>query len=264
MALLHIVGNAFRVCDRDLADSIRENDWRSVLLNLALITAMVIGIALVAMLLIFLALHFWWVLLVGAFAYWGVSALASNGNRTSGGNSGGNNDNGNINFIYVELLRQQAKEIYPEVCKFVFKVLVAVSAYTIISRKHDLREIETPVTNGEHFYLAGYNQDIVIFQFEVETDEEATPEKADDLREDLQRYGLKYIDEHPMLRFPEAGGRAPFEFLSVHPLGRRVGIDVVLTTAASIPLIDASRRARLERRMKQERVRPYVDEEYGE
>ena len=51
------------------------------------------------------------------------------------------------------------------------------------------------------------------------------------------------------------------EVLDVKPLGGHVCIDVVLTTAASIPLIEARRRARVER---QQKAQTYMDADYGE
>ena len=67
-----------------------------------------------------------------------------------------------------------------------------------------------------------------------------------------------------MLISPEAGGRAPVEVLGVKNCGSRVLIDFVFTTKKAIPMIDACRRARIERQKRQERPRPYIDDDYGE
>lgn len=67
-----------------------------------------------------------------------------------------------------------------------------------------------------------------------------------------------------MLISPEAGGRAPVEVLGVKNCGSRVLIDFVFTTKKAIPMIDSRRHARAERRVKQEPIRPYIDEDYGE
>ena len=50
-----------------------------------------------------------------------------------------------------ELARQRAKELYPFVLSWMFRVLNAVSSFTGIDRKHDVHEIETASSSGDHF-----------------------------------------------------------------------------------------------------------------
>lgn len=165
--------------------------------------------------------------------------------------------------VAVVLARQRAKELYPTVLAFMFRVMMAVSQNNVIKRVGDPHDIETSAVTGEHFYMTG---EVAVYQFECKVDGEVTQAQADAIRDDLQKYGANYIRDYPMIISPEAGGRTPFEVLTVHALGNRVCIDVVLTTKASIKLIDTSRRARAERQVREEQERPipYVDPDYGE
>ena len=165
------------------------------------------------------------------------------------------------NEIDEELARQRAQELYPVVLSLMFRIFGAVAAFTSVSRKHDVREIETATTNGEHFYMQG---EVPIYQFELDLENEVSQEQADDLRDKLQDYGLKFVSDYPMLISPDSGGRSALEVLTVHPLGHRICVDVVLTTAASIPIIDARRRARAERKNFTVKAPHYIDKDYGE
>lgn len=160
-----------------------------------------------------------------------------------------------------ELARERARELYPSVCSLMFRVLIAVSAFTVIDRKHDIHEIETATQNGDHFYMEGA---VAVYQFELDLENEVTQEQADHLRDKFQEYGRKFIGDYPMLISPDSGGRSAVEVLAVHPLGHRICIDVVQTTAASIPMIENRRRARAERLNSPTRPTRYVDEDYGE
>ena len=46
--------------------------------------------------------------------------------------------------------------------------------------------------------------------------------------------------------------------------GKQIVIDYVFTSTKSMEMIDARRRARVERQIKQERPAPYTDPDYGE
>lgn len=165
------------------------------------------------------------------------------------------------NNVDVELARQRAKELYPFVLAWLFRVWNAVSSFSGIGRKRDVHEIETASPSGEHFYMNGV---VAVYQFELECENEIEQDQADRLLDKLQRYGQKYICEYPMLISPDAVGRSAMEVLAVHPLGHRICIDVVQTTTASVAMIDGRRRARIERRsITTERPR-YVDSDYGD
>lgn len=160
-----------------------------------------------------------------------------------------------------ELARERARELYPSVLDLMFRVLVAVSSFTVIDRKRNTHEIETATPSGDHFYMEGA---VAVYQFELDLENEVTQEQADYLRGKLQEYGRKFIGDYPMLVSPDSGGRSALEVLAVHPLGHRICIDVVQTTAASIPMIENRRRARAERRNSLTHPTRYIDEDYGD
>lgn len=165
------------------------------------------------------------------------------------------------NKVDEELARQRAQELYPFVLALMFQTLVAVSSFTIVDRKHGIHEIETATYNGNHFYMDGA---VPIYQFELDLKDEVNQEQADHLRDKLQEYGQKYISDYPMLISSDSRGRSALEVLAVHSLGHRICVDVVLTTAASIPIIDARRRARAVRKNFTGEVPRYIDKDYGE
>lgn len=173
--------------------------------------------------------------------------------------SGGDNAVGGK--IGEELARERARELYPSVRSLMFRVLTAVSAFTMIDRKHDIHEIETATQNGDHFYMEGA---VAVYQFELDLENKVTEEQADYLRDKLQEYGRKFIGDYPMLVSPDSMGRSALEVLTVYPLGHRICVDVVLTTAASIPMIDNRRRARAERKNAPTQATRYVDKDYGD
>lgn len=159
-------------------------------------------------------------------------------------------------YLEIEIARIRAREIYPFLLAFMFQVDCAVSQEGIIRRMGNPHDIETQAINGEHFYLQGV---VPVFQFEVFAEEEITLELADTIRDDLQKTGENYIGEHVELISEDAVGRTPFEILRVQPLGKRACVEVVLTTAASIPLIDKTRRARIERQLRQKQNQGQAD-----
>lgn len=161
----------------------------------------------------------------------------------------------------IELARQAAMDMQEYALGFMLRVLIAISSFTPIIRPSDTRGIEVHSNNGASFYM---KDNIVIYQAEVEVEGEITPEVEDTIQREAQRYAQKYIVDYPMLISPEAGGRAPVEVLGVKNCGNRVLIDYVFTSAKSVDMIDARRRARVERQMRQERPAPYTDPDYGE
>lgn len=172
----------------------------------------------------------------------------------------GNNDNFD-NEVDEELAYQRGLEMQTYAMSFMLRVLVAISSFTAVNRPRTERDIEAPSSDGASFYMKG---GVVVYLAEVEVDGEITPEVETILQREIQRYALKYIVDYPMLISPEAGGRAPVEVLGVKNCGNRVLVDFVFTTNKALDLIDARRRARIERQKRQERPRPYIDEDYGE
>ena len=244
-----VANAALAVSERNWPDFFKEFG-----LMLAALLAPVVGTALLVM-----ALNRWkkaiLLLVMGSIfvASYRMNHPVSAGSGDIGGKAG------------EELARERARELYPFVLDLMFRVLIAVSSFTIIDRKRDTHEIETAAPNGDHFYLEKYlEKAIAVYQFELDLENEVTQEQADYLRGKLQEYGRKFIGDYPMLISPDSGGRSAVEVLAVHPLGHRICIDVVQTTAASIPMIENRRRARAERLNSPTRPTRYVDEDYGD
>lgn len=166
-----------------------------------------------------------------------------------------------VTDVDIELARQAAMDMQGYALSFMLRVLIAISSFTPVIRPRNTHDIEVRSSDGASFYM---KDDVVIYQAEAEVEGEITPEVEDTLQRTLQDYAQKYIADYPMLISPEAGGRAPVEVLGVKNCGSRVLIDYVFTSAKSVDMINARRRARVERQMKQERPAPYTDPDYGE
>ena len=252
-ALLRWAVHTFQVFDNDLADSIKDKDVPSVILNLGLIGLMILGIFLAVIALIYLAFKFWWIFFIGFVVIEGIFALVNKGStNASEAVSGG---------VDIELARQKALDMQGFALGLMLRVLVDVSSFMPVIRPRNLHNIEVRSTDGASFYM---KDGIVIYQAEAEMEREITPEVEDTIQRETQRYAQKYIPDYAMLISPKAGGRAPVEVLGVKNCGSRVLIDFVFTTKKAIPMIDACRRARIERQKRQERPRPYIDDDYGE
>lgn len=252
-ALLSIIINAFKICDHDLAESIKDKDGRSIILNLGLIILMVLGIVIAVIALVYLAFKFWWIFFIGFVIVEGVFALVNK--------CGTNTPDIVPDDVNVELARQQAMDMQGYALSLILRVLIAISSFTPVIRPRNTHDIEVRSTDGASFYM---KDNIVIYQAEVEVEGEITPEVEDTIQRETQRYAQKYIPDYAMLISPEAGGCAPVEVLGVKNCGSRVLIDFVFTTKKAIPMIDARRRACAERQVKQGRIRPYIDEDYSE
>lgn len=254
IVIIQKIIRGFNTCGEDMADGIKTDNWKQAFLNLGLIILLGLGCLAGATVLLYLALRYWWILLIGAFIVWGIQALFENGSTTTTGT--GETD------IDVELARQRGLELQPYAIGLMLRVLIAISAFTAICRPRTERDIEVRMgDDGASFYMKG---SILVYQAEVEVEGEITPEVEDTIHRETQRYILKYVVDYPMLISPEAGGHAPVEILGVKNCGNRVLIDFVFTTEKSIPMINARRRARLERQKRQERLGQYTDPDYGE
>lgn len=166
-----------------------------------------------------------------------------------------------ITGVDIELARQAALDMQGHAMNLMLRVLIAISSFTPVIRPRDTHNIEVRSTDGASFYM---KDDIVIYQAEAEVEGEITPEVEDTIQREAHRYAQKYIADYPMLISPEAGGHAPVEVLGVKNCGSRVIIDFVFTSAKSIDMINARRRARIERQKRQERPTNYTDPDYGE
>lgn len=166
-----------------------------------------------------------------------------------------------VTDVDIELARQAAMDMQGYALGLMFRVLTAISSFTPVIRPRSTHDIEVHSTDGASFYM---KDNIVIYQAEVEVEGEITPEVEDTIQREAQRYAQKYIVDYPTLISPEAGGHAPVEVLGVKNCGSRVLIDYVFTSAKSVDMINARRRARVERQIKQERPAPYTDPDYSE
>ena len=163
-----------------------------------------------------------------------------------------------VDPVEEELARQRAREMQGELLALMFQAVQSTAAITPLVRPHDPYEIQTSTPSGDHFFMKGL---VPVYQFEVDLESEVDKVMVDNLQRELQRHVTKQAARFPLLCSLEAQGRAPVEVLDVKPLGGHVCVDAVLTTAASIPLIEARRRARVERQQKQQ---AFVDFDYGE
>lgn len=156
---------------------------------------------------------------------------------------------------------EKALELYPVVLRFVFQVMRSASSRTIIDCKHDMRDIMVTSPANNHFSM---KNGVAIYPFEVDIGGEIAQEQVDKLREDLQQIGKNHINDFPQLISSEAGKADPFEILSVQPIGKRIHVDVVLTTSASLPIIDKCRKARVTRQNNPTPPPRYTDPIYVE
>lgn len=150
------------------------------------------------------------------------------------------------------LIAERAAELQDEVRALAFVAIQGASATTPLTRPHDEYDIQPGTNDGKAFYL--YQEQIPVYQWEANLEGEIDETQEETIRRDLQRYVVKNLPRFSMLSSEEARGRAAVEVLDVKNLGRHVQIEMVLVNAASIPLVDARRRARAERQVKQERV----------
>lgn len=163
-----------------------------------------------------------------------------------------------IDPVEEELTRQRAREQYDDMLSLMFNAIQGAASITPLIRPHDLFDIQTSSPKGDHFYL---DRGIVIFQFECELETPIDKLTEDIIQRELQRYVVKQCSRYPMLISSEAQGRALVEVLDIKNLGGHVLVECAQTTSASIPLIEARRRARLERQQRQQAV---IDKDYPE
>lgn len=157
-----------------------------------------------------------------------------------------------------ELTRQRAREQYDEMLALMFNAMQGAANTTPLLRPHDTLQIESSSSRGAHFYLERGN---VIFQFECDLETAIDKNTEDAIQRELQRYVVKQCSRYPMLVSNEAQGRAPVEVLDVKNLGGHVLVECCQTTSGSIPLIEARRRARVERQQRQQAI---TDQDYPE
>lgn len=150
-------------------------------------------------------------------------------------------------MVEEELTRQRAREQYDDLLALMFNAIQGVANITPLVRPHDLYDIQTGAPAGDHFYLKGC---IPIYQFECDVESEVDRNTEDIIQRELQRHVIKQSPRYPLLASSEAQGRAPIEVLDTKNLGGRVLVECCLTSSASIPMIEARRRVRIERQQR--------------
>ncbi|MNW52316.1 hypothetical protein D3C74_298320 [compost metagenome] len=163
-----------------------------------------------------------------------------------------------IDPVDEELTRQRAREQYDDMLALMFNSIQGAASITPLIRPHDIFDIQSSSPKGDHFYL---DKGIVIFQFECELETTIDKLTEDIIQRELQRYVVKQCSRYPMLISSEAQGRALVEVLDIKNLGGHILVECTQTTSASIPLIEARRRARVERQQRQQAV---IDKDYPE
>lgn len=150
------------------------------------------------------------------------------------------------------LIAERAAELQDDVRALAFVAIQGIAGNTPIVRPHDVYTIQPSKPDSRSFYI---NRDgIPVYQWEVDLEGEIDKTQEDIILRELQRHVVKNLPRFPVLISDEARGRAAVEVLDVKGLGGHMQIEMVLVNAASIPLVDARRRARAERQVKQERV----------
>lgn len=247
---------AIKVRMDGIADGFEDGNSSKIVRNAVPLTLMGLTILFLFVLLIYLIVKYWIQLLLIACGITSIQEWAKG--RKKDDDDGGNDNEGDDLDIY-----DIAKEMEQTILKYMLRVLIAVSYSTAIIRPREVEEIAYSVNNdGASFYLIN---DVVIYEVEVAVEGEITPEVEETIRKKTQEYANKYILDYQFLIYPEARSYGvPVEILAVKKHGDFVLIDFVFTSEKSIEMIKARRKAREKRKELQERVRPYIDEDYGE
>lgn len=240
-ALLRLIIHAFQVCDNDLADSIKDKDVPSIILNLGLIALMVLVIVLA-----FCLVFKFWLIFLGLFVIIeAVFALVNKGGPNSESNSG-------TDEVEKTLIIERATEQQDEMRALAFSAIQGASTTTPLARPYNEYDIQPSKDSGKCFYL--YQDGIPVYQWEANLESEIDKAQEDIIQRELQRYIVKNLPRFPTLLSEEARGRAAVEVLDVKNLGGHVLIEMVLVNSTSIHLVDARRRARAEQKVKRERI----------
>ena len=147
------------------------------------------------------------------------------------------------------LIQQRANELYDDVLSFVYTIVQVVAGYTPLCSPLSQYDIQYPSSMGNRFYFI--NELLPVFRFDVTLSASVDQMQLDVIHRELQQQVSKQADRFKFLRAPDAEGHPPIEILDLKNMGGSVVIEVVQTTAASLPLIEASRRARVERQVNQ-------------
>lgn len=230
-----------------VAEGIEHKNTKQAVSNVFLILLFVAVSVLAGLLLFSLAVRFWWALLIawlfGSLIY---SLVHKNGTTDDGGDTNVDDE------VETELAVMRGREYHAPTRALTFYGVQGASSNTLLSRPRDEFNIET-ATEGDHFTLEGKGKDAV-YQFECDLEAPIAPEdvktQEDIMYQEIQRHIMKNASRFPLLL---VDGRAP-EVIDVIALGKRVVIEVMRNTPTARPIIEARRKARVERQVRQKRV----------
>lgn len=250
-----LIVHIFMTLDSQISTGIDDRNWKKVVFNALLTVLVLMAIALTGILIVLFLLRFKLAVAVGVLLFCGIEALPAKGNTNFV-------DKQTADEVETALTEERALEQQDEVGNLTFSAVQGASATTPLIRPHDKYDIQPSKADGKYFYL--YKGKIPVYQWEADLEVEIGQVQEDVIQRELQRNIIKNLPRFPMLLSEEARGRAAVEVLDVKNLGGHVVIEVVLVNSASIPLVDARRRARIERQKRQEHPRPYIDDDYSE
>lgn len=234
-----------RICC-DIAIALRKDKPKMLIRNfllLILVTAFVVAIPV----LIFAVIAFFpriRALLILAGVIWAV-IFSIGGNQDNTDDDDG--DTGGVEEeVERELIEQRAMEQQEQVESLMFLSIQAAATTTPLLRPHDVFEIMT-TGSSQRFYL---DKNIPVFQCEANYDGTLDYAQLDIIQRELQHQVAKNASRFPLLM---EHGKVP-EVLDLKDLGTRLIVDVVLYSPASKTTIEARRRARAERQVKQRQL----------
>lgn len=244
-AIIQKIYVMFNTCFEDIAEGIETNNRLQIVMNIVEIFVKGAVCLAVAGCLVYLTLQFWWITLGVLFLIWLGQKLLENSDTTPEVNPGGDE-------VEKALVIERATEQQDEVRALAFAAIQGASTTTPLVRPHDEYDIQPSKASGKCFYLN--REKIPVYQWEADLEVEIDKTQEDIILRELQRYIVKNLPRFPMLLSDEARGRAAVEVLDVKNLGGHVLIEMVLVNSASIPLVEARRRARAERQQRQKAI----------
>lgn len=251
-AILQKTRKMFNTCAENMADGIETNNVAQILGNFGVLVLLGLACAGVLVAATYLILRFWWVLIGGLILAGCIREfLLKEKNQPPQPPDIARTEQEEVQRA---LVIERAAERQDEVRALAFVAIRSAADNTPLVSPRDEFDIQSTRADGNSFYLK--DDKVPIFQFEVDLAEEIDVEQEETIRRAIQKYVVKNLPRFPLLHSEEARGWPCVEVLDVKNLGGHVQIDMVLTDSASIPLIEARRRARAEYQMKAQQHRP--------
>lgn len=231
----------------NIAIALRKDMPKMLLSNLVLLLLVTVLVAAVPILILTLLLlspriRAVFILVVVAWAV--IFSIGSN--QEEGEEGDGDNHGGVEEEVELELVEQRAMEQQEQVESLMFLAIQGAATTTPLLRPHDVFEIMT-AGSSRRFYM---DKDVPIFQCEANYEGTLDQAQLDIILRALQHQVSKHALRFPLLM---EHGKVP-EVLDLKDLGTRLMIDIVHYTPKSKSLIEARRRARAERQVKQRRL----------